>query len=150
MANPFPFTAGQVLTAAQMNGIGEVTSFTPTWSGLTVGNAVQNFKYVRVQNLVYVFGKLTFGSTTSLTANISFALPVATTNQPEVTIIGQSFLTDATGSSFIGLNIFASNLFFIQASNVSGTYGAVTAFNATTPFTWAVNDTITVSAVYSA
>jgi len=29
MANPFPFTAGQVLTAAQMNGIGETTSFTP-------------------------------------------------------------------------------------------------------------------------
>jgi len=30
MASPFPFTSGQVLTAAQLNGIGETTTYTPT------------------------------------------------------------------------------------------------------------------------
>ncbi len=149
MANPFPFTAGQVLTAAQMNGIGETTSFTPSWNGLSVGNGVQTFKYVRVQNLVYVFGKLTFGSTTSLTSNVSFTPPVATTNQPDLSIIGTPFFNDATSVGFTGLHLFTANLIFLQVANVSGTYLSTTALSATVPFTWAVNDYFTVAAVYT-
>jgi hypothetical protein len=149
MANPFPFTAGQVLTAAQLNGIGETTSFTPTWNGLTVGNAVQSFKYVRVQNLVYVFGKFTFGTTTSLTSNVSFSPPVATTNQPDLSVIGQSYLSDSGGNAYIAPNLFTANLIFIQVGNVSGTYFSTTALAATTPFTWSVNDYFTVAAVYT-
>ena len=87
MASPFPFTSGQVLTAAQLNGIGETTTFTPSWSaGFTPGNAVENWSYTRVQNMVIVNGGTTLGSTSSHTGTIDLTLPVGTTavdeNQP--------------------------------------------------------------------
>ena len=54
MANPFPFTAGQVLTAAQMNGIGEATiAYTPTISNGTLGNGTMSAYYSRVNKLVF-------------------------------------------------------------------------------------------------
>lgn len=68
MANPFPFTAGQVLTAAQMNGIGEWTSYTPVLTAVTTnpnlgstGGGVGS--YARVQNYIVYRFAITFGGT---------------------------------------------------------------------------------------
>ena len=53
MANPFDFTAGAVLTAAQLNQIGDFESFTPSWTNLTVGDATQQAKFAQVNEIVY-------------------------------------------------------------------------------------------------
>lgn len=149
MANPFPFTSGQVLTAAQMNGIGEITTFTPSWASLTVGNGTQSFKYVRVQNLVFVTGKITFGTTTAVTGNVSFATPLTSTNQGDVSIVGQTYLTDAGAGNLLGFVAYSGNNLYLQIPLVNATYPTPQAFTATTPFTWNVNDSIVVQATYA-
>lgn len=53
------------------------TSFTPTWTNVTVGNGTSSGSYVRVGDLVFVSARLVFGSTTALTASqSSLTLPV--------------------------------------------------------------------------
>ena len=56
MANPFPFSVGAVLTAAQMNSIGEAwTSYTPTIrQGVNVTKTIQECRYTQVNKLVFV------------------------------------------------------------------------------------------------
>jgi len=64
------YAAGDVLTAAAMNSIGEAwTTYTPTWSvfnGTTsIGNGSITGSYVVLNKLVFGRIKLTWGSTTS-------------------------------------------------------------------------------------
>jgi hypothetical protein len=147
MANPFPFVAGNVLTAAQLNGIGETTSFTPSWSGLTVGNGTLSAaKITRVNSFVLVQGTFTLGTTSAVTGNIFFANPVTPAD---------------TGQNAIGNGLFASGgvLYPITCSmaggNIqlfptvaSGTYATTTTCTATVPFVWASGAVITWSCAY--
>jgi hypothetical protein len=150
MANPFPFVSGNTLTAAELNGIGERVAFTPTWTGgLTVGNGTQTFNYVRVQNLVFISGKFTLGSTSAVTGNISFSTPVASSNQADVSYCGDAFLSDSGVGSVLGFVAYSGNAFFIQTLLTNGTYPTPQAFNAIIPFTWSVGDTFTVNIVYT-
>jgi hypothetical protein len=136
------------VNAASLNGVGTPISFTPSWANLTVGNGTQTFNYTRVNNFVFVNGKISFGSTTSVSGNVSFATPVTTTNQADVSIVGQTYLTDSGVGNYIGFVAYSGNNFYLQILLVNGTYPTAQAFNATTPFTWSVNDSITVNAVY--
>lgn len=78
MASPFPFTAGQVLTAAQLNSIGEWTSFTPSWNNVTIGNATESWYYAVVNDIVFVEGQTVLGSTSTITGNVTVDVPVGT------------------------------------------------------------------------
>ena len=63
---------GQKNTAAIMNSIGAAfETYTPTWTGITVGNATQSFRYGRINKLVYGFGTFTFGTTSSITGAVT-------------------------------------------------------------------------------
>ena len=149
MANPFPFTAGQVLTAAQMNGIGETVSFTPTWSGLTVGNGTLTYAtYVRVQNLVFMQVTFVLGSTSSVTGNISVTAPVtpATLGQ---NAIGEGLIADvSTGVLYTTISSMASGEIQVFPINAAGTYATTAQASATIPMTWATGDVITFCGTY--
>ena len=45
------------------------TSYTPTFTNLTLNNGTIDFKYVQIGKTVHVRGLLTWGSTTSATAS---------------------------------------------------------------------------------
>jgi hypothetical protein len=149
MANPFPFVASTVLTAAQLNGIGETTSFTPTWTGLTVGNGTLNSAtYVRVQNLVYVQVTFTLGSTSAVTGNIFISPPVATANGNQ-NAIGVGLMADAsTGAIFTTTSSLAGGGIQTLLTVASGTYTTTTSASATAPMTWTTGDVITFCATY--
>jgi hypothetical protein len=151
MANPFPFTAGQVLTAAELNGIGEYAAYTPTFTNLTVGNGTVAFRFCQVNEFVHVEGGVTFGSTTSITGAVSLTLPVTGTGDT-FNFQGLARLRDnSTGTSFQGVVFFNSTTAIeIRPSVVSGTNIATTFLSSTVPFTWATNDTIRVQFVYEA
>jgi hypothetical protein len=150
MANPFPFVSGNTLLAAELNGIGESVAFTPTWNAsLTVGNGTQSFRYVRVNNFVFISGKFTLGSTSAITGNTSFATPVTSTNQADVSIVGQAYLSDSGVGAQIGLVAYSGNQLFVQGILVNATYPSAQGFAASTPFTWSVNDSFTVNIVYT-
>ena len=153
MATPFPFTAGQVLTAAQMNAIGEWIDYTPTWTNLTVGNAVQDFRYIKVNKFICVVGVITLGSTSSITNTLSFTLP-------------QTAVTYASANERFGVGIFedtgtdaydawvlagtSTTTARLRVPVASGTYINSTAVSSTAPFTWTTGDRISVNFIYEA
>jgi hypothetical protein len=154
MANPFPFTAGQVLTAAQMNGIGEAaTAFTPTYAATTYtrGNGTTIAYYMRVNKLIYVYVQETLGTTSSVGAGgITMNLPITASRTNSVQL-APSRIDDTGTNFFFGVTIPDSTTtvgLVLQKS--SGTYVDVAFINATTPFTWASTDKFTLSFVYEA
>jgi len=63
----FPFSSGDVLTAADLNGIGSWTDFTPSVSTLSVGNGQWvTAKWAVVNKIMFIDARFDFGSTTSL------------------------------------------------------------------------------------
>ena len=53
MANPFDFSSGAVLTAAQLNQIGDFETFTPSWQNVTVGSATNSGRFAEVNEVVF-------------------------------------------------------------------------------------------------
>jgi hypothetical protein len=127
MANPFPFVAGSVLTAAELNGIGEAAvSFTPTFTNYTRGNGTSIAYYMRVNKLVYVYVKETLGSTQMARARI-----------------------DDTGAQvYWGTTFSGTSTVILFADNSSGTYTTFANTSATVPMTWASTDAFQFAFVY--
>jgi hypothetical protein len=158
MANPFPFSVGAVLTADQLNGIGEAyTSFTPAWTATTtnpvIGNGALTGAFTRVNKLVFARYTLVTGSTTTFgSGDYRFSFPVTANNLGNFSAIFSScFMYDsnvgqmysATASMVNSGTVFRLNTFPNSTQNV-------TVFGPTTPFTLAANDEIYISIVYEA
>lgn len=79
MASPFPFSAGQVLTAAQLNSIGEWTTYTPTITQSGTVTYTGNAQYCVVNELCFVNFKLTITGSGSSGNDVSVTLPVTQT-----------------------------------------------------------------------
>lgn len=81
-------TNGYLLTAdsAQTTGLswtapptsfGTLTAYTPTWTGITIGNGTfSDVGYATSGDLVWYFGQFKWGSTTSATGTFQLSLPV--------------------------------------------------------------------------
>ena len=159
MANPFPFSVGAVLTAAQLNSIGEAfTSFTPSWTATTtnpvLGNGTLTGEYTQVNKLVYARYALIPGSTTTFgTGDYRFTFPVAAK-------VINNFGTILSSGLFFDSNV--SQMYNMVASSVSGSstvFRLVTFLNSTqdlrilgptAPVTVAVNDQMFFSILYEA
>jgi NAD dependent epimerase/dehydratase family enzyme len=152
MANPFPFVAGSVLQASELNGIGETTAYTPTWTNLTVGNGTQSWKYIRINDTIQIVGSLIFGSTTSVTGLITHNFPVAVDTTTFSAVIGWATFQDTgIGTYPAAIYQLGSNQFGIYAVAANGTYvGPIAASSATVPFTWANTDEIRINLIYKA
>jgi hypothetical protein len=142
MATPFPFTTGQVLTAAQMNSIGEAgTSFTPTWTNYTRGNGTTIAKYVQVNKFVYVYVEETLGSTSSVTGDLILTFPLTAANA--LSVNGQVLFRDVGVSQNVGgFSANSTTTIFVRVYSVSGTLVQLGPLSATSPFTWGTNDRI--------
>jgi hypothetical protein len=151
MANPFPFTAGQVLTAAQMNGIGEAgTTFTPTWTGYTRGNGTTVAYYVRVNKLVYVYVEETLGSTSSMGSAPTLTLPI-TAARTQAVSPSRNRIDDTGANVYWGTTVpISTTQVVVYADLVSGTYTAFAGITATIPMTWASTDKFAIAFVYEA
>jgi hypothetical protein len=153
MANPFPFTAGQVLTAAQMNGIGEATaSYTPTLGGITIGNGTVVGSFTRVNKLVYGSVTITLGSTSAITTTVTFSLPVTAAANSASLLIGNGYYFDtSTSETYLGVS-FRSNTTtctpFVSAS--AGAYLVRSIINATVPVAFGNGDSLVYQFTYEA
>lgn len=62
---------------AAPTGFGTITAYTPTWTGITIGNGTfQNVGYSTSGDLVWYSGQFIWGSTTSATGVFKLTLPV--------------------------------------------------------------------------
>ena len=131
MASPFPFTSGQVLTAAQLNSIGEWTTYSPTCTWSTAGS-FSFVKYAQVQNLLIL--KFKFDLTGAPTGDFAFDAPFADTDG-FAGAMGTAALFDSNSTDYYGT-------FFTLADDIKITVLNAGTVDATTPFTWANGDEI--------
>lgn len=139
------------LTATEANllhgKLGAWTSWTPSWTNLTVGNGSVDAKYAVIGKTILFRLSLTFGSTTSITgSSVTFTLPstikgIAATN---------NVLVDASGGIYMASYSASGSSVEVVCSNVSSTYLQVTAISSTIPFTFAATDSIIVNGFYEA
>lgn len=108
MANPFPFVAGSVLQASQLNGIGEEwTSYTPTIKGgaTTVTATITYARFARVNKIVIVQVLATVTSTGAVNGAISISLPVAPATLDVRLARGSFFFDDNGVGIFTGIAV---------------------------------------------
>jgi len=151
MASPFPFTSGQVLTAAELNEIGDVQTYTPTWTATggtpTIGNGTLTGKYTVINNWCSGSISMALGSTSSIsgTTEWRWSLPVSAANSSLFDTLGAALVSDTGTSLYRGVAIY------VPTNNI-GVYASESAFSvsATTPFTFtpANADKVTISFAY--
>ena len=140
-----PSTSGTVQTVP-----GAWTSYTPVVSGTgwSLGNGTSSGRYSQIGKVVNFTATVQFGSTSTYGAGVLFiSLPVNGNTQTEV-------------MRYVSFDSSASLQYYNQArfetgstctAVVIGASGAVTGyFTSTSPFTWAVNDSILITGSYEA
>lgn len=123
------------------------TSYTPTYSNLSLGNGTVDAGYYRIGRTVTYRGAITFGSTTSVTGAIQVSVPVAA--KGSTWSLGSAAGEDnsasfarTSGTAEINPAIFATGINFASTGNASWT--------ATVPFTWASGDILRWTITYEA
>ena len=133
------FSAGAVLTAAQLNDIGDWKSWTPTLTNWTKGSATVNAKYMQIGETVY-FQFYYLGGTTSAytTGGMRFSLPpIASNTDLQYQPCGVGWARPNTGStiySIFGMEISETVVLYAQKANLTFTYNDV--LDSSTPAAW--------------
>lgn len=131
-------------------------SWTPTWTNLTVGNAVQNFKYTQIGKTIHIRGYITLGSTSSMGTGPTFTLPVTAKDTNKGTATGVSpfgsiKIEDNTTTNMIGGLYFNSTTVAVpNVYSASGSYVTDAQISATVPMTWVSGDELRVIGTYEA
>jgi hypothetical protein len=146
MTNPFPFASGDVLTAAELNAIGEWSDFTPTFYNVTLGaSGTVVGKYAEVNNLVFYNAAFFLNGTGSVTGTVQMAVPnglsayggttYATSHNGWVRPTGATIYhcMGFTGASSSGDRVFWYNYV------TSGTYSNASSVTGSLPATWDSN-----------
>jgi hypothetical protein len=142
-----------LLTAAsgQATGLkytGGWTTFTPTWSNLTVGNAsVNTGAYCQIGKTVFVKVHLVLGSTSTVGSTPYLSHPV-TGAGIGAGLNGTAQFLDAGIAYYLSMIDVNSTQAILVLIATSAAYASQAGINSTTPFTWGTNDEIKLSYYY--
>jgi 2-methylaconitate cis-trans-isomerase PrpF len=145
------FAVGEVLTAASLNEIGDMTTITVTASNISATVTARAYKMQDV-----VFMEINADITGAATGSVTFTLPagyeIATTDIPigDILMVDTSASTNYNGVAIRGATnlTVAPRIFDNGATYTRFTRTAVV--NATQPMTWANGDTLKMFLVYRA
>jgi hypothetical protein len=149
-------TNNALLTAdsAQATGLkyaGLWTTFTPTISGVTLGNGSKSGFYCQIADTVFFRVILTFGSTTSITGSVDVTLPTTASGYSTfdyMNVLTQVYDVSATAFYPSAANIAVGNTVRAGTTSTSGSYAQYTDLGAATPITFATGDVITWQGTY--
>ena len=131
--------------------LGAWTSFTPTWTGITVGNGVTGGNYVQIGKTVHCRAYITFGSTTSVTSAVDMNFPVTAVSHTGNPNIGLARLNDASVGAYSSVAVYLSTAKVrVQRQFVSGSEVLSGELSSTSPFTWTTSDQIMLNFTYEA
>ena len=134
---------------AQLEALGELTAFTPSWTNFTVGNATEGAYYVQVGKLVVVRIRTILGSTSSMGTNPEFEPPVgaiSNAGQP----MGNAILV-ISGVRHVGIvTPGGTDALRVKEFQVSGANVLEAQVTATSPATWATGDRMDIQVTYLA
>jgi hypothetical protein len=142
------FSPGDVLTAADLNAIGTWTSYTPTFTGITVGSATVDFKYVQVNELVLVNGKFTLGAGSSVTTGFYFSMPPSLDSTQNWS--GSAHARVGSTNYAATCAIRNAGTAYLWIHNASGTYATWALASNTVPGTWSSGNYFFVNFFYRA
>ena len=127
------------------------TAYTPTYTNLTIGNGVNNFRYAQVGSLVHAYGQLTFGSTTSMGSQPKISLPVTAKLANDFYTNNISYVDASTTDQFFGAGyVDTTTTVRFKLPQVTGVNIFTANVGASAPFTWTTNDVINFNLVYEA
>ena len=132
----------QVYTGAEFEDVFDPnawTTYTPTFTNVTVGNATVVFKYKKLGKTVFVRGTFIFGSTSSISGIIRFTLPV---NAVDAGFHHASVLIEDTGVEAYQGTLFVSPISDanLKVINSAGTNAVFRNTSSTVPMTWNATD----------
>lgn len=130
---------------AQPAGFPDWFSWSPTWTGFTVGNATVTAKYAVLGAKLFYNVYVSLGSTSAVTGDVSLTMPAATVRAP----IGLANLIDASsGIGYYGVGNMSGALCYVRVMNAAGTYMVHSVISATVPFAWTSPDGLRVGGWY--
>lgn len=137
--------------------LGTYTTYTPTWTNLTVGDGTVSARYCQVNSLVHVTGYLIFGSTTAITAaGVNISLPVnaggtflAIAGAPASSFV---YFDTSTGAYYYGTgqSLISATQIILRVYRADTTYVQHHSLSSTLPMTWATGDRILWNFMYEA
>ena len=155
MATPFPFVSTSILTADELNQIGEnQTDWTPSFAaGVTVGNGSVSGNYQQVNELIVVQGSFVLGSTSAITGEVRVDLPVNAVNTFELSNSTFVQILDTSASRYFRGSGRAQNatevrLRVLIAETGSSDYVYAKAFSSSIPMSWASGDRLEWLSIY--
>lgn len=130
-------------------------NFTPSYNNLTIGNATNQGKLAMQGKITKVWTRLVYGSTSSISGNVSQVLPV-TAESPFSTSfnhIGLGHIEDSgTTNMLVRVRQTSTTAATIDISGASATYTTASSVSMTStlPMTWANGDTLALTYEYIA
>lgn len=149
--------ASSSIPNAQLSHNAAWTSWTPTWTTLTIGNATVSATYQQIGKTVNFQILVTLGSTTTMGSVTppTFTLPVAassfTNGAGKVVPLGCATAYDTSASLYFSLAAATSNSTTVgTVLRPSSDPVQLSPLSSALPFTWATGDTIGIRGTYEA
>jgi hypothetical protein len=122
--------------------LGAWTAYTPSWTGLSLGNGSTSAAYSQVGKTITVRFTITFGSTTTVTGPVDVTLPTSAKSSYSLTH-SLGTVTFFQSSLYPGHVIFINlNVVRLVAYDASSTYASTADLTSTVPVTWATGASI--------
>jgi len=129
------------------------TSFTPSWSNITVGSGTSVGYYTRIGKTIIGYIYFAMAANSSVTSNIGVNFPVSS-----VTVFGSSTLLKTgeisavhSGTVYQGaVRWYTTSTMLCDVFQSAGTYVTSTIMTPTVPFTWATGDELFIKFTYQA
>lgn len=125
---------------------GAWTSYTPTFTNLTVGNGTLVAKYCQIGKMMSINVSLKLGSTSSVGSGITMSMPGS--GQPDLYTTTNIVYEDAGVGFFVGNAVIFGSTAYLGNILTNSTYAKHQGFDTTSPFTWTTNDGIYLNASY--
>lgn len=127
-------------------------AWTPTWTNLSLGNGTVTARYIQTGKTVIARLYLEFGTTSDVTGNPLFTLPVtAHAEYIAFDVLGTATFHDSGSNVYVGhVAIDTTTTGQIWAINAAGTYASREVWTTTTPFDTTAGDDWHIQITYEA
>ena len=108
------------------------TTWTPTLTGITLGNGTMIARYAQVDKIVYVFWRIVGGSTTTWSNNARFTLPVNYNRQASIDLygIGGGAYYDSSATTYYHTSVYIdATTAFLQYTLSDATVAKIVNYN---------------------
>jgi len=138
---------GQV-DGVDVSSLGTWQDWTPTITNGTQGNGTITARYVQLGKLVIANFLFQLGSTSSITGDFNFSLPVTAAN---ANVYGASLnLIEDGVKDIMGLPALTTTSFYCRAASSDTANVSNRSLSSNTPFTWGTGDKVIAGCYYEA